>query len=57
VKFALDWFTYDNGLKKGIEYTQAQQANDSVINQLLLQKRNLLVEIDSLKKSRDSVGK
>lgn len=49
-KFAFDWFAYDNGFKKALELKQKEIAADSIINQGLLEKKNLLKEIDSLKK-------
>lgn len=47
-KFAFDWFAYDNGLKKGIELQQQEISNDSIINKLILEKKTLILEIDSL---------
>lgn len=49
-KFAFDWFSYDNGLRKGMESKQKEITADSIVNQLLIEKKNLILEIDSLKK-------
>ncbi|MCA4896326.1 MAG: deoxycytidine triphosphate deaminase [Cytophagales bacterium] len=50
VKFALDWAVFNTGINKGTELKQKEVAADSIINQRLIEKKNLLIEIDSLKK-------
>jgi len=54
-KFVFDWFAYDNGFRKGLELKQKEISADSVIDKLLLEKRNLLIEIDTLKKIRGTI--
>jgi dCTP deaminase len=49
LKLGFDWAAYDNGFRKGYFSKQKEISADSAINQLLVQKRNLLTEIDSLK--------
>jgi len=49
-KFVFDWVTYDNGLKKGIDLKQKETIEDSIINQRLVEKKNLVLQIDSLEK-------
>lgn len=56
-KFAFDWFSYDNGFKKGFELRKKESTSDSIINQRLIEKKNLLIEIDSLKKVREIIPK
>ena len=56
-KFAFDWFAYDNGFKKGIELKQKEILNDSIINKLILEKKTLLLEIDSLNKIKADTTK
>ncbi len=55
LKFIFDWASYDNGFKKGVELKQKEMKSDSVINQLLIHKNKLLIEIDSLEKKRDTI--
>lgn len=50
VKIFFDWLAYDNGFKKGMEFKQKEQLSDSIVHQMLLQKKKLLIEIDSLEK-------
>ncbi|MES2850555.1 MAG: deoxycytidine triphosphate deaminase [Bacteroidota bacterium] len=50
MKFGFDWITFDNGFKKGLELKQKQIETESVINELLIQKKQLLIDIDTLKK-------
>ena len=50
VKFGLDWLMYDKGVQKGIKLKQREIAADSIINQKLIEQKNLLLEIDSLRK-------
>lgn len=56
-KFAFDWFSYDNGFKKGLELRKKESTSDSIINQRLIEKKNLLIEIDSLKKVKEIMSK
>ncbi|HEV2482773.1 MAG TPA: hypothetical protein VGS79_24075 [Puia sp.] len=55
IKFLFDWGSYNVGLGKGVELKQQEVAADSVINQRLLESKNLLIEIDSLKRVSDSL--
>ncbi len=55
VKFGLDWWMYDKGVHKGIELTQREFAADSVINLKLIEHKDLLLEIDSLRKVHASL--
>ena len=57
LKFAFDWFSYDNGFKKGLELRKKESTSDSIINQRLIEKKNLLIEIDSLKKVKETISK
>ncbi|MFN5004953.1 MAG: hypothetical protein ACK5FZ_12655, partial [Bacteroidota bacterium] len=41
---------FNTGINKGTELKQKEVAADSIINQRLIEKKNLLIEIDSLKK-------
>jgi len=57
IKFVFDYLAYDNGFKKGIELKQKEVTLDSTINQRLIERKqlmqeekNLIFEIDSLKK-------
>ena len=50
VKFLFDWSSYDNGIKKGNDLKKEQLTLDSLLNQSLLKKKSLLIEIDSLEK-------
>ncbi len=54
-KFAFDWFAYDNGFKKGKELKQIEVRADSIINQGLIEKKNLMIEIDSLEKIKKNL--
>jgi dCTP deaminase len=56
VKFTLDWLSYDNGFKKGIEQKQKEATTDSIINQRLIEKKNLIKEIDSLYKVKEKIS-
>lgn len=50
LKFVLDWAMYKNGYNEGIEIRSKQITADSIINNLLDEKKRLLLEIDSLNK-------
>ncbi|MBL7718314.1 MAG: hypothetical protein JNL72_05705 [Flavipsychrobacter sp.] len=50
VKFLFDWGTYNNGYKNAIELKEKELKLDSTINQRLIEKRSLTVQIDSLTK-------
>jgi len=56
-KFAFDWFAYDNGFKKGVELKKQVIFNDSIINKLMLEKKVLILEIDSLNKVKINTTK
>jgi len=56
-KFAFDWFAYDNGFKKGVELKKQVIFNDSIINKLMLEKKVLILEIDSLNKVKVNTTK
>jgi dCTP deaminase len=49
LKFILDWTIYDSGYKKGMEFKAIEVKNDSLINDMLVERRRLLREVDSLK--------
>lgn len=48
VKFCFDWLAYENGYKKASELKEREIILDSQINNLLIEKKKLLTEIDSL---------
>ena len=48
LKFVLDWYVFNQGLTKGAEIKEREYRADSSINELLLKKKELLLEIDSL---------
>ena len=50
VKFIFDWFALSAGFGKGMQLKQKEMELDSVINQRLIEKKNLTNEIDSLSK-------
>jgi len=56
-KFVLDWFSYDNGLQKGLELKQKEIIIDSIINHNLIEKKNLIIEIDSLRNVKETNNK
>lgn len=53
LKFLLDWGLYNQGLNKGSEYKQKEISADSIINQKLLEKKRLIMEIDSLERTKN----
>lgn len=55
-KFAFDWYSYDNGFKKALELKQKQITSDSIINQRLIEKKNLIIELDSLQKGKTKLN-
>ncbi len=63
MKFGLDWLSYDNGLKKGLELKQKEIRLDSIIDQrivegknLMIEKKKLIIEIDSLEKAKSKLN-
>lgn len=56
-KFALDWGIFQSGIAKGEELRGKEVTADSTINQLLLEKKKLVIQIDSLKKMKTEIGK
>jgi dCTP deaminase len=50
IKFFFDWYSLKIGLDKGAELKMKEIKVDSIINQRLLEKKKLIIEIDSLKK-------
>ncbi len=57
VKFVLDWTIFNTGINKGTELKQTELSADSTINKLLLEKKNLILEIDSLNKIKADTTK
>ncbi|RCR67520.1 dCTP deaminase domain-containing protein [Larkinella punicea] len=55
VKFIFDWVVFNYGLNKGIEIKQKEVIVDSMINLKLVEKKKLLIEIDSLQKIRNVI--
>ena len=55
VKFIFEWAVYNTGLTKGIEIKTKEVASDSIINKNLIEKRNLIKEIDSLRALRENL--
>jgi len=55
LKFVFDWIAYDNGFRKGYQTKQKEISADSITNDLLFQKKRLLIEIDSLTTVRDTL--
>ncbi|HMK16852.1 MAG TPA: hypothetical protein VK492_01525 [Chitinophagaceae bacterium] len=55
LKFVFDWAVFNTGLNKGVELKQKEAAADSIINQRLVEKRNLISEIDSLEKVKSNL--
>ncbi|RYD57613.1 MAG: hypothetical protein EOP56_07490 [Sphingobacteriales bacterium] len=54
MKIIFDYFAYDNGVKKGAEFKQMELKSQMAIEKLRIQERAILIEIDSLRKYRDS---
>ena len=52
IKFIFDWAVFNTGLTKGTELKQKEAIADSIINQRLIEKKTLLIEIDSLQKEK-----
>jgi dCTP deaminase len=50
LKFIFDWTAIDLGFKKGIEDKSKEIISDSIINQQLLEKKQLMEDIDSLER-------
>jgi dCTP deaminase len=57
VKFALDWTIFNTGINKGTELKQSEISTTCKINQLLIEKKTLLIEIDSLQKVKTEAVK
>jgi dCTP deaminase len=57
LKFVLDWAIFNTGLTKGVEIKGKEIGVDSTINKLLLEKRKLMLEIDSLTKVQEQSKK
>lgn len=49
IKFILDWTAYDNGFKKGLELKEKELKLDSLIHLRLIEEKQLINEIDSLR--------
>lgn len=56
VKFGFDWSFYNSGYKKANELKEKEVILDSQINNLLTEKKKLLIQIDSLK-SLKAIGR
>lgn len=52
IKFIFDWTVFNTGLTKGTELKQKEATTDSIINQRHMEKKILLMEIDSMKRER-----
>ena len=50
IKFIFDFAVFNTGLTKGTELKQKETTADSIINQRLIEKKILLIEIDNLQK-------
>lgn len=56
IKFLVDWGLYDKGINDGYVKKREEIKIDSTINQRLLEKKALMIEIDSLKRQRENVS-
>lgn len=56
VKFAFDWCSYDNGFKNALKIKKEEVVLDSTINQRMIEKKNLILEIDSLNKLKENIS-
>jgi len=54
-KFLLDWISYNNGFEKGLELKKKETTADSIINSRLIEKKKLILEIDSLTKHKSEI--
>jgi hypothetical protein len=54
LKFIFDWISYDNGFKKGYDLKRKEIIADPIINKFQSQKKQLMIEIDSLDQAKDS---
>ncbi|WP_396157728.1 dCTP deaminase domain-containing protein [Flavobacterium sp.] len=54
-KFVLDWISYNNGFEQGLELKKKQTTTDSIINSRLIEKKKLILEIDSLEKHKSEL--
>ena len=57
LKLAFDFYALDKGWNKAIEYNEKQVVYDSIVNQRLLEKKQLIQEIEILTKEKDSLAK
>lgn len=56
IKFAFDFYALNKGWDNAIEYKAEQAQYDSIINQRLLEKKQLIKEIEILTKRKDSTN-
>ena len=57
LKFLFDWVVLDTGLKKGMDIKGKENYLDSLINVRRLEEKQLILEINMLKKKKDSLSK
>lgn len=56
LKLAFDFYALDKGWDKAIEHKEKQALFDSIINQRLLEKKQLIQEIEILTLKKDSLS-
>ncbi|HSZ85826.1 MAG TPA: hypothetical protein VK787_07330 [Puia sp.] len=55
IKFVFDWSVFNTGLDKGTELKLKEATADSIINQKLIEKKNILISIDSLERIKNNL--